>query len=108
MESARSETVTNHVRRKRKSLLMKLQMSVLVDEFANVKLSKVTIESRDTTLRKDVVPLFPKCKNKLESVEKVKLVTKSNSFRKTVTEKEKVISDLKQAMTKLESDLKNV
>ena len=107
MESARSETVTNHVRRKGKSLLMKLQMSVLVDEFANVKLSKVTIESRDTTLRKDVVPLFPKCKNKLESVEKVKLVTKSNSFRKTVTEKEKVISDLKQAMTKLENDLKN-
>ena len=108
MESARSETVTNHVRRKGKSLLMKLQMSVLVDEFANVKLSKVTIESRDTTLRKDVVPLFPEFKNKQESVEKVKLVTKSNSFRKTVTEKEKVISDLKQAMTKLESDLKNV
>ena len=107
MESARSETVTNHVRRKGKSLLMKLQMSVLVDEFANVKRSKVTIESRDTTLRKDVVPLFPKCKNKQESVEKVKLVTKSNSFRKTVTEKEKVISDLKQAMTKLENDLKN-
>ena len=108
MESARSETVTNHVRRKGKSLLMKLQMSVLVDEFANVKRSKVTIESRDTTLRKDVVSLFPKCKNKQESVEKVKLVTKSNSFRKTVTEKEKVISDLKQAMTKLENDLKNV
>ena len=108
MESARSETVINHVRRKGKSLLMKLQMSVLVDEFANVKLSKVTIESRDTTLRKDVVPLFPECKNEKESVEKVKLVTKSNSFRKTVTEKEKVISDLKQAMTKLENDLKNV
>ena len=108
MESARSETVTNHVRRKGKSLLMNLQMSVLVDEFANVKRSKVTIESRDATLRKDVVPLFPECKNEKESVEKVKLVTKSNSFRKTVTEKEKVISDLKQAMTKLENDLKNV
>ena len=91
MESARSETVTNHVRRKGKSLLMKLQMSVLVDEFANVKRSKVTIESRDTTLRKDVVPLFPECKNEKDSVEK-----------------EKVISDLKQAMTKLENDLKNV
>ena len=86
------------MKRNGKSLLVKLQMSVLIEEIAN-------LESRDATLRKDVVPLSLECKNKQETIETVKLVAKSISFRKTVIEKEKVISELKEAMIKLENDL---
>ena len=57
---------------------------------------------------KDADALSLKCENKQDPVEKVKLVTKSNSFRKTAHEKEKAILELKEAITKLENDLKNV
>ena len=47
-------------------------------------------------------------KKKKDPVEMVKLVTKSNLFRKTAIEKEKAISEWKEAMTKLENDLRSV
>ena len=58
-------------------------------------------------MRKDTDVLSLECENKQDPVEIVKLV-KSNSFRKTAIEKEKAISELKEAITKLENDLKNV
>ena len=80
---------------------------ILIDEIANVKRIKVTLESCDTTLRKDPDVLSLKWENKQDPVEIVKLV-KSNSFRKTAIENEKAISKLKEPITKLENDLKNV
>ena len=55
-----------------------------------------------------MLSLSLECENRLDPVELIKLVTKSNSFRKTAIEKEMAISELKQAMTKLENDLKNL
>ena len=49
-----------------------------------------------------------KKKKKKDPVEMVKLVTKSNLFRKTAIEKEKAISEWKEAITKLENDLRSV
>ena len=98
MEIAGAETVSESCEKKRK---------VLIDEIANVKRSKVTLESCVTTLRKDADALSLECENKQDPVEIVKLF-KSNSFRKTAIEKEKAISKLKEAIKKLENDLKNV
>ena len=47
-------------------------------------------------------------KKKKDPVEMVKLVTKSNLFTKTAIEKEKAISEWKEAITKLENDLRSV
>ena len=92
MESARAETVSKSCGKKRK---------ILIDEIANVKRSKVTLESCVTTLLKDADALSLECENKQDPVEIIKLV-KSNSFRKTAIEKEKAISELKETITKLE------
>ena len=99
MESARAETVGESHGKKPK---------ILIDEIANVKRSKVTLESCVTTFYKDANYISLECENKQDPVEIVKLVTKSNSFRKTAIEKEKAISELKKAITKLENYLKNV
>ena len=97
MESTRAETVRESFEKKRK---------ILIDEIANVKRCKVTLESCVTTLRKDADALSLECENKQDHVEIVKAV-KSNSFRKTAIEKERAISELKEAITKLDNDLKN-
>ena len=99
MESARAETISESREKKRK---------IFIDEIANVKPSKVALESCVTTLRKDADALSLECENKQDPVEIVKLVTKSNLFRKTAIEKEEAISELKEVITKLENDLKNV
>ena len=65
MESARTETVSESCEKKRK---------VLIDEIANVKRSKVTLESCVTTLRKDADTLSLECESKQDPVEVVKLV----------------------------------
>ena len=52
--------------------------------------------------------LMLECENKQDHVEIVKLVTKSNLFRKAAIAKEKAISELKEAIRKLENDLKYV
>ena len=90
MESARAETVSKSRVNKRK---------ILIAEIAKVKRSKVTLESCNTTLRKDADALSFECENKQDPVEIVKLSTKSNSFRKTAIEKSKAISELKEAIT---------
>ena len=99
MESARAETISESHEKKRK---------IFIDEIANVKSSKVALESSVTTLCKDADALSLESENKQDPVEIVKLVTKSNSFRKTAIEKEEAISELKEVITKLENDLKNV
>ena len=99
MEIARAETIRESCEKKRK---------ILIDETTNVKQSKVTLESCVTTLYKDADPLSLECENKQDPVEIVKLVTKSNSFRKIAIKKKKAISELKEAITKLENDLKNI
>ena len=66
MESARTESVSKSRERKRK---------ILIDEIANVKLSKVTLESCVTTLCKVADALTPECENKQDPVEIVKLVS---------------------------------
>ena len=65
MESAGTETVSESCEKKRK---------VLIDEIANVKRSKVTLESCVTTLRKDADALSLECESKQDPVEVVKLV----------------------------------
>ena len=99
LESARAKTVSESREKKRK---------ILVDEIATVKRSKVTLESCVTTLRKGADAPSLECENKQDPIEKVNLVTKPNSLRKTAIVKEKAISELKEAITKLENDLKNV
>ena len=99
MKSARAETISESHEMKQK---------IFIDKIANVKCSKLTLESCVTTLCKDADALSLECENRLDPVELIKLVTKSNSFRKTAIEKEMAISELKQAMTKLENDLKNL
>lgn len=64
----------------------------------------ITLESCVTTLRKYADALSLECEKKQDSVE---LVTKSNLFRKTAIKKE-AISELKEVITKLETELKNV
>ena len=98
MESARAETVSESCEKKRK---------IFINEIANVKRSKVTLESCVATLHKDADGLSLECENNQNPVEIVKLI-KSYSFRKTAIEKEKAISELKEAITKLENDLENV
>ena len=99
MESARGETVSESREKKRK---------ILIDEITIVKRSKVAQESCVITLRKYADVLSFKIENKQDPVEIAKLVTKSSRFRKTAIENEKTISELKEAITKLENDLKNV
>ena len=65
----------------------------------------ITLESCVTTFRKYADALSLECEKKQDSVE---LVTKSNLFRKTAIKKEKAISELKEVITKLETELKNV
>ena len=77
VESARAEIVNESCEKKRK---------ILIDEIANVKRSKITLEFRVTTLRKDADALSLECENKQDPLEIVKLV-KSNSFTKTAIEK---------------------
>ena len=98
MESARAEILSESCEKKRK---------ILIVEIANVKRSKVTLESCVTTLRKHADAVSLECENKQDPVEIVKLV-KSNSFRKKGIEKKKAISKLKDAITQLENDLKNI
>ena len=74
MESARAKTVSESREKKRK---------ILVDEIATVKRSKVTLESCVTTLCKGADAPSLKCENKQDPIEKVNLVTKPNSLRKT-------------------------
>ena len=64
----------------------------------------ITLESCVTTLLKYADALSLECEKKQDSVE---LVTKSNLFRKTAIKKE-AISELKEVITKLETELKNV
>ena len=80
MESARAETVVESREKKRKIL---------------IECCKVTLESCVATLRKDADALSLEFENKQDPVEIVKLVIKSNSFRKTAIEKEKAISEMK-------------
>ena len=49
-----------------------------------------------------------KKKKKKDPVKMVKLVTKSNLFRKTAIKKEKAISEPKEAIAKLENGLRSV
>ena len=56
MESARTETIRESCGKKRK---------ILIDETANVKQSKVTLESCVTTLYKDADALSLECENNI-------------------------------------------
>ena len=95
MESARAKTISESREKKRK---------ILIDELANVKPSKVTLECCITTLRKDADALSLECENKQDPVKIVKPVTKCIPF----SGKREAISKLKEAITKLENDFKNV
>ena len=85
IESVRAETLSESREKKRK---------ILIDEIANNKRSKVLIESCVITLRRYADALCLKCENKQDPVEIIKVVTKSNSCRKTAIEKEEAISEL--------------
>ena len=68
---------------------------------------RAVIESARKSVLMNALALSLECENKQDPVEIVELV-KSNLFRKTAIERENTISELKQAITKSENDLKNV
>ena len=63
LESARAETISESCEKKQ----------ILIDEIANVKRSKVTLESSVTTLREDADDLSLKCENKQDLLSPTRL-----------------------------------
>ena len=80
-----------------------VKRKMIHEEIATVKRKKAEIESCITSLNKDVV------KYSLEAEQKsdMSLLTRANSFRKTVEEKEKLAHLLNDAVKKLSEDLKD-